>query len=221
MFVRFMASQLAKPNGAFGRWLMGPRLNRLNRAMNQLALEALEPVSGTRILEIGFGGGGLMEMLLERGAKVSGCDFSPAVVRHVRAKLRKSVQRGKADVHCADVSAMPFPDGSFDQVCTVNTIYFWRDPDAAMEEIVRVLRPAGRVLICFNPAEELRQWPGHRHGFRLYDLDDVEALLGKHGFSGFSILEADDPQQGRFISIAALNAGAHSEADFRSPASDS
>ncbi len=41
MFARFMASQLADPNGAFGRWLTGPRLNRLNRAMNELTLKAL------------------------------------------------------------------------------------------------------------------------------------------------------------------------------------
>jgi SAM-dependent methyltransferase len=48
----------------------------------------------------------------------------------------------------ADVSALPFEDGSFDRAYSVNSVFFWPDPDAAFAEIYRVLRPGGLAVIA-------------------------------------------------------------------------
>ncbi|MFN3389325.1 MAG: hypothetical protein ACK40O_10365, partial [Allosphingosinicella sp.] len=45
-----------------------------------------------------------------------------------------------------------------------------------------VVRPGGRLVLLFEPPEELRKWPGHRHGFRLFEPEAVRALMEAAGF---------------------------------------
>jgi SAM-dependent methyltransferase len=141
--------------------------------MNRLALELVAPAPGHRVLEIGFGGGGLLRMMRARGAEVAGVDVSEAMVGRLRG----------FDVHVASAERLPFPDGSFDKAVSLNSLYFWPQPEAAFREIARVLRPAGRLVIGFEPPEELRKWPGHRHGFRLVEMAEVRALMERAGFA--------------------------------------
>ena len=196
---RFMAGQLARPSGPFGRWVMGGRLNRLNALMNELTFEQLEPVAGTSVLEIGFGGGALLQRLSTAGAKVSGADISPEMVASASRALRPAV----ADLRVASVEALPFPNAAFDKVCTVNTIYFWPDVPAALAEVRRVLRPEGAFAICFNPEHELRKWPGHRYGFALYTVEAVADLLIDARFSDIRVERRDDAEQGEIACVIA------------------
>jgi protein-L-isoaspartate O-methyltransferase len=60
--------QLGNPSGMLGRFVLW-RLNRVNSGMNQVALAALALSEGDRVLEIGFGGGALLdEMIVQRKA---------------------------------------------------------------------------------------------------------------------------------------------------------
>jgi SAM-dependent methyltransferase len=45
------------------------------------------------------------------------------------------------------VSHLPFPDDSFDLVTAVETHYYWPEPVADMREILRVLKPGGRLVV--------------------------------------------------------------------------
>jgi SAM-dependent methyltransferase len=54
----------------------------------------------------------------------------------------------------ADLEALPFEASRFDAVVAVNSLFFARDPDAAMREAARVLDAAGRVVVtCWGPPE--------------------------------------------------------------------
>jgi hypothetical protein len=48
----------------------------------------------------------------------------------------------------------------------------------------------------------LASWPGHVHGFTLYELDDVTGLLYEAGFSEVKVVEARDDQQGLFYCVS-------------------
>jgi ubiquinone/menaquinone biosynthesis C-methylase UbiE len=179
MFDRYFARQLAQPSGWFGRWYLGRWFRQHTRAVNQLALEKLAPQAGDRLLEIGFGGGDLLLALLTRQAlaQVVGIDHSMAMVQRTRRRLRRFLRQGQVELACASVAAIPYPDGRFTRIVSVNTLYFWPDPALALAECRRVLGDGGRFLLCFDAREDLERWPGHVYGFRLYDPEAVEKLF--------------------------------------------
>ena len=176
MLRRFLARQFAQPSGWIGRALIAPWLDRISAPMNRLALEMLDPEPGERVLDVGFGGGGLLAALRARGCEPIGIDVSEVAVRRARRRFPAT------ELHRASVEAMPLGDGSLDAAVSLNSLYFWPEPEAAMRELARVLRPGGRLVLLFEPPEELRKWPGHRHGFRLFEAAEVKALMGGAGF---------------------------------------
>ena len=148
--------------------------------MNRLVVEQLDLGGDENVLEVGFGGGGLLARLLDatRGRLV-GVDVSAAMVERARRRFRRC---SRVSIHQASVERLPLEDASVDRACSVNNIYFWPDPAAAMAELARVLDPGGRLAIAFEPPAELRKWPGHRHGFRLYEEAEVRRLMEGAGF---------------------------------------
>jgi SAM-dependent methyltransferase len=181
MFSRFLARQFARPSALLGRLWIAPWLDRISRAMNRLALEQLAPARDERILEVGFGGGALLrDMLAVTSADMFGADVSSAAVARARRRFRHDAHRLR--LFEASVESLPLPNAAVDKAVSVNSLYFWPDLDAAFAELARVIRPGGRLVLCFEPPEELRKWPGHVHGFRLYSARDLEAHAAAAGF---------------------------------------
>lgn len=200
----FLARQLARPSGLFGRWVMAPLLNRGNRAMNALTLRQLASTPADRVLEVGFGGGALLGDLLASGcAFAAGLDLSPEMVGRAGRRFRAEIAVGRAELRVGSIEAIPFPADAFTGVCSVNTLYFWEDVGRALAECRRVLAPGGRLVLCFTDREALERWPGHRHGFRLYGLADVERHLRDAGFEVADVAEGLNPHDGRFFCVRA------------------
>jgi len=206
MFQSFFSRQLAKPSGLFGRLFTARWLEKANVGMNALTLDSLALGENDRLLEVGFGSGYLLEQVLARRlcGQVAGLDVSREMVEHVGRRLRRYVKAGQADIRQGDIESMPFADSRFTALCSVNTLYFWRDPARALAECRRVLEPAGRLVLCFNSKHDLEQWPGHEHGFNLYELSEVEDLLATAGFSGISTRTGHDTAQGEFYCLTAV-----------------
>ncbi|PAP75301.1 class I SAM-dependent methyltransferase [Rubrivirga marina] len=107
-----------------------------------LALADLRP--GERVLIPGCGTGFDFEHLPAGVAVVAG-DVAPGMVRAARARaeaLRLDAEVGDLDAHRLDL-----PDGSFDVVLLHLLLAVVPDPDAAIREAARVLRPGGRVAV--------------------------------------------------------------------------
>jgi SAM-dependent methyltransferase len=197
MLTRIIARQLAHPSGWIGRWITAPWLNRANGVMNRLTLDGLDVRAGSRVLEVGFGGGDLLAWILSAGAIVAGVDRSADMVGLAQRRFRRELAEGRLELHTGDVGALPFPAGAFDRLCTVNTIYFWSDPAAALAECRRVMAPGGRMVVGFDDRRALEAWPGHVHGFRLYEVAEVEDLMRDAGFTVLESATAGAAGQGR------------------------
>ncbi len=106
---------------------------------------------GARILEIGCGPGHLAGLIAAvNGFDVTGLDLDPAMIERARSNAlgRSSGDSGpSADFLVGDVAALPFEPESFDLVVSTFSLHHWADPGAGIDEIARVLRPGGRVLI--------------------------------------------------------------------------
>lgn len=151
--------------------------------MNRVALEQLEPGPTDQVLEIGFGGGGLIALLLGSGvSRVDAVDVSEAAMDGAAKRFAEDVSSGRLRLALGSVEAIPLDDSTVDKAVSVNSLYFWKDLPQAMRELARVVRPGGRLVLCFEPPATLRKWPGHRHGFALYDVVDLVAPAKKAGF---------------------------------------
>lgn len=171
--------------------------------MNRAALSHLEVRPGDHVLEIGFGGGDLLRMILDRGAaQVIGVDQSPAMADRARRRFAGPIAAGKVRILPGSADRMPLDDRSADKACSVNNLYFWENPHAVMAEFARVLRPGGRLLLGFQSAEQVRAWPGHRFGFKAHETEAVQAWYLQAGFADIRLTEATDARLGHFICLS-------------------
>ena len=200
---RWLAGQFARPRGIAGHLLLGPWLDRIGGAMNRLVLDRLDIGPNDDVLEIGFGGGGLLAAILAATAgKVFGVDISQAMVGRARRRFRREVESGRLSLSTGSADSLPLASSAVDKACSVASIHFWPDPEAALTELARVLRPGGRLAICFEPPEELRKWPGHRHGFRLWEEGEVAALMRSAGFGGIETAWGSGRKPDRFLCLS-------------------
>lgn len=98
------------------------------------------------VLEIGTGTGANLT-LYPPGTTVTATDLEPDRLRAARDKVQLTAQRHNMILACADAQDLPFPDAAFDTV--VGTLVFCsiRQPELALAEIRRVLKPGGRLLL--------------------------------------------------------------------------
>lgn len=182
---KFMAAQLRQPSGFFGRYVMVHLLNGMNVYLNRLAFETLRLDSSDHVLEIGFGGGDLMARMLRvlSHGHITGVDYSQDAVDVCSKRFANFIRAGTIDLYCANVENLPFKPCTFTKVCTVNTIYFWPVPNAALRQIHSVLNEDGKLVICFSP-RKVMETRGNviHHGFTLYEPEQVTALLTEAGF---------------------------------------
>ena len=112
-----------------------------------LVHEALGAQPGERILDAGCGPGFYVAETLERvgpQGSVAGVDASEAMLA---VAARRCEGRGNVSFHEGDVTALPVPDSDFDRALSVQVLEYVADIPAALGELLRVLRPGGRLLI--------------------------------------------------------------------------
>jgi ubiquinone/menaquinone biosynthesis C-methylase UbiE len=108
------------------------------------------PPSALRILDAGCGDAVLAVALAQRGAAVTGVDANS---RMLAGRARALASGVTVDLLQGDMRTLPFADGSFDVVLATTVLCFVDDTPRAVEEMVRVLRPGGRLVIG-----ELGRW---------------------------------------------------------------
>lgn len=187
-----MAKQLGYPSGIFGRWLM-KLLNKGNADMNDFTLQKLDLQRQDTVLEIGFGGGYLLEKIISSKipSRIAGIDPQLDVIKMGKQKFKQAIAVGDLELQQATGENLPDEDNSFTKICTVNTVYFWSDPPRVLKECKRVLQPQGKLIICYNSAEFLEQAKLTQHGFTAYQPEELESLMASAGFVDVSTITAD------------------------------
>jgi len=137
-------------------------------------VKALDLKPGERVLDVAAGTGTSAKALAKTGAEVVALDFSPGMVEQGRKK-----HPGIEFIE-GDAQALPFPSGSFDAVTISFGLRNVHNPQLALGEMYRVLKPGGRIVICefSHPPAPLLQ-AGYQ-GYLKYVMPAVTALSSSH-----------------------------------------
>lgn len=150
---------------------------------------------GQRVLDLGAGAGRHSFELYRRGADVVAYDQDAAELEQVdelfaAMKAEGQVPDGaQAQTVVGDALALPFPDGHFDCVIASEIMEHIPDDTAAMDEMVRVVRPGGRVVVtvprygpervCWALSDEYHQVEGGH--VRIYTAGELVGKLSDAG----------------------------------------
>jgi arsenite methyltransferase len=180
----FVLDQLSRPRGLLAP-VTGLLLNCINASTILTGVSALGLERGQRVLEVGFGGGLSLPLLLRAigaGGQVFATETSTAMLG--RARRRFIVQRlqGRLRLEQAVIESLPLGDASFDAALSLNTIMFWTDLEQGMSELARVLAPGGRLVLGVPDPDHLRAAGFAARGYRLVVPERLGLRLPDYGF---------------------------------------
>jgi phosphatidylethanolamine/phosphatidyl-N-methylethanolamine N-methyltransferase len=111
----------------------------------QVAISAAERVGG-RILEVGVGTG-MSLPLYSKKCQLSGVDISEPMLRKAQERVRELGLTNVEGLWVMDAENLSFPDNSFDAVVAQHVITTVPNPEAALDELARVLKPGGEIIL--------------------------------------------------------------------------
>lgn len=111
------------------------------------ALHEYRDFKGKKVLDVGSGNGYVLSKYAIEGADVYGVDITQAGIDLCKARFDLLGLSGIFQV--ADAQSLPFPDNTFDCVCSMGVLHHVPDTQKALDEIFRVLKPGGRLIVMF------------------------------------------------------------------------
>jgi ubiquinone/menaquinone biosynthesis C-methylase UbiE len=176
--------------------------SRWRDPVRRASLEALELDPEDRLLDVGCGTGAASRSAAETAESVVGVDLSPEMIERATGLAGGA---GNLRFEVADAEQLPFADGGFTKVLCSNSFHHYPDPSSAVQEMVRVLGPKGRLVIgdaCSDLgtariADRFLRWfePGHVRLYRSTELGSflhgaglTDVMLRRLSGGGFAIV---------------------------------
>ncbi len=179
-------------------------LRRLHQPEALVEAGLVDAVAGRNFslhIDLGSGTGRMIELFAPQARRAEGVDSSRKMLALARARL-DDTGSGQASVRQADILGLPYEDDCADLVTIHQVLHYLPEPQAAIKEAARILKPGGILLIAdFAPHafEELRQVHAHRRlGFPDHEVtqwceqfglvvEAVEHIAPEAGQSGLAV----------------------------------
>lgn len=176
-----------------------------------MAVAALSLAPGAVAVDVGFGGGvGLGLLLTDVGVtgQVHGVDVSTTMIDAAMRRYRRAISAGRLQLHRASMTQLPLHSVSVDGILTVNTIYFVRELDAALAEFARVLKPSGLLVVGLTDPTAMATMPFTAHGFRSRPVTEVISAVLRAGISVVEDRRVGEGQEAFHLLLGRLTAPA-------------
>jgi ubiquinone/menaquinone biosynthesis C-methylase UbiE len=205
-FTAYVLLQARKPTKWFGRFFIRA-MGSGHSTMTDWGLKHVAIQSNFTILDVGCGGGRTVEKLagVAAAGKVYGIDYAEGSVAASRAHNAPLLATGRVTIEKASVSQLPFPDNKFDLATAVETQYYWPNLLEDMREVLRVLKPGGKLIVIAETYKggkyDKLKWPvmwllRSSH----LSADEHRDLFAQAGYTGIEIFE--EPHKGWICGLA-------------------
>lgn len=131
---------------------------------------------GRDVIEVACGAGAGLGYLASLARSVQGCDIAEEVLAPARQHYGTRIR-----IDTADAAKLPYADASADVVILFEAIYYLPSADTFLEEVRRVLRPQGVVLIA-SANKDLFDFNPSPYSHVYYGAVELATLMKKHGF---------------------------------------
>lgn len=169
-------------------------------------LAALRLGPDDRLLEVGCGGGGLLDWALRTGCRATGVDHSGDMLSLAAQRNADAIAKERLDLLQGDAAYLPVADSAYTAVAMATVFMHLPDPAAALAECRRVLDTSGRLAVAtVDPS--MRGTPAapepvaSRGGF--YERDELAAMARA---AGFAVTEVTDDGAGSQLLFARVEA---------------
>ncbi len=129
----------------YDAWFQTPLGAAIDRWEKEVTWRLAMPKSGQKVLDIGTGTANYLFELAGMGLDCTGLDIG------INMLLRAGRKAQDRSLHLKLVNGrseeLPFPDCYFDLVLSVTAFEFFSDPDLSVREMIRVIRPGGRIVV--------------------------------------------------------------------------
>ncbi|MCJ7712589.1 MAG: methyltransferase domain-containing protein [Chloroflexi bacterium] len=176
--------------GRLGSWVNA----YLDRPLHAVVARALDLQPDDALLDVACGGGYFLTESASHVGHVAGLDLSEPRVDLARRRLADRIAAGTAEVVQGEAGALPWEDGRFTTVSCMDAFPFFPEPERALAEMGRVLRPGGRAVIDMNPkvpeGTESHLLRGPAGQVWVWSDADVRRMMETAGFGDVAITYA-------------------------------
>ena len=165
-----------------GRFMLN-FMNKCHAPLTNWGLSFIPFKNGWTMLDIGCGGGATIQRLLKRSdvAKVYGLDISEQSVTKAR-ELNADLLGKQVFIEQGSATKLPYKNEQFDLVTAVETVYFWPNLPACLQEVKRVLKPGGIFAIIVEVVDSNSKWTNVVEGMVAFPPEQLKQLLDDAGF---------------------------------------
>lgn len=178
------------PRGPLGS--MGARLLPVvARKLYVMMAEELDLRPDDELLEVGCGSARLLAEQASHVRFVAGLDLSDIQVGMARERLAERLAAGTAEIVKGDAMALPWADGRFSVVGSLNCLKFVPDPPRALREMHRVLRPGGRLVLTIDKQADKWGRSGEVDAFGQWQwsVDDCRRMVEDAGLADVAVAD--------------------------------
>lgn len=177
-----------------------PLIRWVERRRLALVRSLLDARPGHRLLEVGCGGGHVLQMFPE--CHLTGVDVSGEML----ARARRNLKDLPVELHKGEISRLKLPAGGYDRIICTEVLEHVVDPDELLAGMLRLLAPGGRIVVTIPndvlihrikslirvsrldilPPLRRIAWGGERYHLHVWSVAEMHRLLERH----FNIVEA-------------------------------
>jgi SAM-dependent methyltransferase len=173
--------------GRLGSWVNA----YLDRPLHAAIAGLVDLQPDDDLLDVACGAGYFLTESASHVGRVAGLDLSEPKIYLAGRRLAGRIAAGSAEIKQGDAGALPWEDARFSAVTCSDAFPFFPDPERALAEMCRVLRPGGRAVIDMNPTvpegTESHRMRGPGGEFWAWNDPDVRRMMEGAGFDDVAI----------------------------------